>query len=471
MNRWLAGHMFWPATERLLGRDTMGRFRELIRSQHCSADELADMQNRKLRRLLKIAREQSPFYARRFAEAGLDVNDPRLAVDDLRVLPPLAKDDIRAHLKEMVWKDCPGGLKPFNTGGSSGQPLQFYIERYRTAADAAARLRARTWWNVWPGDPEVLLWGAPAELKANDRVRQWRDWLLNQVILNAFDLTDGTMDAYIAFLRRRRPACLYGYPTSLALLARHAVRRGLAYGDLGGPDLRAVFVTGEVLLDDDREAIESVFGAPVAIEYGCRDGGLLALGCQAGALHVVQENVIVELLNSSGQPVSPGQVGEVTVTHLEAVGMPIIRYRIGDEASWLREQACTCGRAGQLLGRVRGRLTDHIVCRQGGEVRRMHALSLIYVLREAVGVTRFRIVQPAIDRVEVDVVTDERFTPQALRALKGGLCQRLGEQMAIEIRQRDHIPPLASGKHACVICHVDPEMIEEQAMAAPLPIG
>jgi phenylacetate-CoA ligase len=264
------------------------------------------------------------------------------------------------------------------------------------------------------------------------------------------------MDDYIAFIRRREPGCLYGYPSSIALLARHALRRGLNPGDLGSPDLRAIFVTGEVLLDHDREAIASAFGGPVVIEYGCRDGGLLALGCEAGSLHVPQENVIIELLDARGRPVAPGQVGEVTVTHLEAVGMPIIRYRTGDEArsSANPASACPCGRSSQTLAEIRGRLTDHIVCRVGRQLRRMHALSLIYVLREAEGVIQFRIVQPSIDRLEVAVTADERFTPQVRQSVEAHLRQRLGPSVAIDIHCRDRIAPAASGKYAYVISHV-----------------
>jgi phenylacetate-CoA ligase len=456
MNRWLAGQVFWPLTEQLLGRDTLRRFRELLRTQRCSADEIHAIQTRKLRRLLRSADAHCPFYTRRFRDAGLEVNDPHLDLDCLNELATLTKADIRSHLAQMSWPGCPGGLKPYNTGGSSGEPLQFHIDRLRTAADTAARLRARTWWQVWPGDPEVLLWGAPIELKANDRLRKWRDALLNQYVLNAFDLTDRSMDEYIASIHRRRPACLYGYPSSIALLARHALRRGLEPGDLGSSDLRAIFVTGEVLLDRDREAIASAFGGPVVIEYGCRDGGLLALGCEAGSLHVPQENVIVELLDAQGRPVAPSEVGEVTVTHLEAVGMPIIRYRTGDEARLPAKpgSACACGRSSQTLAEVRGRVTDHIVCRAGGQLRRMHALALIYVLREAEGVRQFRIVQPSIDRLEVAVAADERFTPQVRQSVEARLRQRLGPHVAIDIHCHDRIAAGASGKHAYVISHV-----------------
>lgn len=492
MNRRLARCVFWPLTERLCRRDTMRRLAELNRTRTLPPEAIRAIQEDKLRRLLRIAAEHCPFHAERIRRAGVDPNDPRVGLHTLQALPTLTRDDIRNHRDEMTWFNCPrGGPQLYSTGGSSGEPLRFYFDRGRQAADAAARWRGRRAWGVNPGDPEVLLWGAPVELAAADRLRQWRDALLNQHMLNAFDMTDATMDACIRTIRDRRPVCLYGYASSLAMLARHARGRGMTPGALGSPRLRAVFVTGEVLVEPDRQAIAEAFGAPVAIEYGCRDGGLLAHACPAGRLHIPQENVILELLDEQGSPVPPGRFGEVTVTHLETRAMPLIRYRTGDLArTWVGGEAtgaagdrratagegmrleandlvmkgmpptaeasdrCACGVSLAALGEVRGRVTDQIVCRDGDRVRRMHALALIYVIREIDGIRQFRITQRTIDEIDVEIVPDDRFDGDAERAVLTGLRRRLGGQVAVRLRRCDHIPPVASGKHACVISNV-----------------
>lgn len=461
MNRWVAEHISWPMTERLRRRDTMSRLDTLRATQHLTAAQLRELQQRKLRRLLIMARAHCPFYAERFADAGWDIERAQLA--DLARLPTLSRDDIRDNLDRMTWRGAPaGGPQPHNTGGSSGEPLQFYFDRSRQAADWAARWRAREWWHVPPGSPELLLWGAPIELRAHDRLRRWRDALLNQEILDAFDMTDEQMDAYLKRIRDRRPRCLYGYASSMALLARHALGNKAMSRTPGTERLTAVFVTGEVLLPEDRKVIESAFGAPVGIEYGCRDGGLIAFSCPSGLLHVTQENMIVELLAPNGGPVPHGEIGEVAVTHLEAFAMPIIRYRTGDLArapepgdNRLDDKGvCRCGLKLETLAEVRGRLTDQIVCRHEGRIRRMHALALMYVVRETPGIRRFRITQKSIDSLDVEIVTDEKFTPAAEKQLEAGLCARMGAGVRVRIKRRDRIPPSASGKHACVISQV-----------------
>jgi phenylacetate-CoA ligase len=120
----------------MLGRDTMRRFRTLMETDTAPALSLANIQAHKLRRLLTLVEQHCPFYRDRFRAAGLDVRDPGLTAGALRSLPLLERADVTNHLRELTWHDCPGGPpQPYNTGGSTGSPLKFYIDRCRQAAD------------------------------------------------------------------------------------------------------------------------------------------------------------------------------------------------------------------------------------------------------------------------------------------------------------------------------------------------
>ncbi len=70
------------------------------------------------------------------------------------------------------------GVSLFNTGGSTGEPLQFFIGKERVTHDVAAKWRATRWWGVDIGDREIVVWGSPIELGAQDRVRELRDRVL-----------------------------------------------------------------------------------------------------------------------------------------------------------------------------------------------------------------------------------------------------------------------------------------------------
>jgi len=55
-------------------------------------------------------------------------------------------------------------LIPYSTGGSSGLPVKFYVDRPTLEHYSAARLRGLSWWGIEIGDPCVMIWGSPIEL-------------------------------------------------------------------------------------------------------------------------------------------------------------------------------------------------------------------------------------------------------------------------------------------------------------------
>ena len=206
-----------------------------------------------------------------------------------------------------------------------------------------------------------------------------------------------------------------------------------------------------MLLEPQRRAISEAFGCPVANGYGGRDGGFIAHECPAGGMHLT-EDILVEVVDPEGNPCRPGQEGEVVVTHLDNHVMPLIRYRMGDVSSLLPGR-CPCGRGSALLGPVRGRTTDMVVT-PGGQV--MHALSLIYVVRDLPGIEAFRIVQEAVDRLTVELVPAAGFGPEVAERLVQGLRRAMGAPVEVRLRLRPEIPPEASGKHRYVVSRVAP---------------
>ena len=278
----LAGRVVYPLHERLMKRPTFAYLESLERSQWLTRAEVERLQMDKLKALLRTAVQHSPWHAERIRAAGLDVSDPRVALtlDDLRRLPTMTKQDARANVERIHWPGVPGGSFRYNTGGSSGEPLLFYYGRRRQASDAAGRIRARRWWNVDVGEREVYLWGAPVELGKTDRIKTLRDRLLNQLVLNAFEMSTANMDAYLEAVQAFRPRCIYGYASSVALLAARARERALR---LHLPELVVVCTTGEPLYPYQRKLIEQVFGVPAANEFGSRDIGFTAHEIAAAA--------------------------------------------------------------------------------------------------------------------------------------------------------------------------------------------
>ena len=442
MHPWLVRHVLGPLHERLLGRDTFAGFRALEASQWWPPDRLRCLQRDKLRCLLALAAE-CPYYRERFAETNIDPgrDDP---FEALRRLPLLDKALIKARRDDLTRRDVPGGPIPFNTGGSTGEPLIFCFDRRRIAFDKAARMRTHRWFGAEPGDREVYLWGAPAELKRQDRLRILRDRLTNERLLSAFDMSPITMRRYLRTIETWRPVSLFGYASSLALLCEFGRSEGIP---VRSKSLKVVFTTGEVLDDRQRETIEGYFGVPVANGYGSRDGGFLAHQCPHGSMHITVENVILEIVDEAGQPLATGESGEVVVTHLDNHAMPFLRYRTGDVGRRL-DRMCPCGRGLPVMDVVAGRRTDHLVASDGTIT---HALSLIYVLREIDSVRQFQIRQNRNRDVEIRIVPSSDFGDRERRRIEQGVRRQLGADTALRVMLMDHIDLLPSGKHRYVM--------------------
>lgn len=444
MTSFVSGVVF-PFQERLKKHTTVSAWRELERTQWLPPAEIRAIQKRRYRALIEHAAAHVPYYRDLFARQGLSAQDAG-DLDGITRLPMLDKATIRAN-SGALRSERAGTLVKGNTGGSSGEPLIFYLGMERVSHDVAAKWRATRWWDVDIGDREIVVWGSPIELGAQDRVRAIRDAVFRTELLPAFEMSEAKLDGFVARIRARRPRMLFGYPSSISLIAQHALKRGIRMDDLG---LRVTFVTSERLYDHQRQVIQETFGCPVANGYGGRDAGFLAHECPSGGMHITAEDVIFETVDANGQPVAPGHPGEIVITHLASKDYPFIRYRTGDVAV-LDDRVCACGRGLPLVRELQGRSTDFIVARDGTV---MHGLALIYVLRELPGIAGFKIVQESLDLTRVQVVRGDGFAADTPERIRAGIARRLGDGVEVQVELVDGIAPERSGKYRYVMSKV-----------------
>lgn len=433
--------VLFPLHERLKGHDTVRRLRALEKSQWWTPERIAGLQREKLKQFLTCVIANVPYYRTVFEKLGLD------ASAELGTLPLLTKHLIRDNLEELK-SETAGVLMPYNTGGSTGEPLQFFMGRARKSHDVAAKWRATRWWGVDIGDPELVVWGSPVELGVQDRVRELRDRVFRTKLVSAFEMSQERLDELVHAIQRMRPRMLFGYPSSLALIAEHSRECGV---DLGGAGVEVAFVTAEQLFEHQKEAIRHAFSCRVANGYGGRDLGSAAHECPEGSLHLSAEDIIVEIVDRDGGVLPAGEEGEIVVTHLATFDFPFIRYRTGD-VGVLSERTCLCGRGLPLLEALRGRTTDFIVAADGTV---MHALALIYSIRDVPGVRNFKIVQEDLHHTRVLLVAEPGFSDSKTREIESGLSSRLGSGVRITIERVDEIPRSRAGKHRYVESRVD----------------
>ena len=451
----LVSRALFPLHEKLKGHDSTARLRALEQSQWWPADHLAQYRLQRLRAFLHHAQTHVPYYRQVFAEAGVTPSNIG-SLTELERIPCLTKAIIRAHSDRLRSKIA-GPLKRYNTGGSSGEPLVFFMGKDRISHDVAAKWRATRWWGVDIGDPEIVIWGSPIELGGQDRLKAVRDRVLRSHLLPAFEMSEHNVAGFIDTIRRIQPRMVFGYPSALAHIANYAHDHGKRLDDVG---IRVAFVTSERLYDHQRALIQQVLGCPVANGYGGRDAGFIAHECPSGGMHLSAEDIIVETVDSQGRSTRAGEAGEIVVTHLATGDFPFIRYRTGD-VGMLDDTPCACGRGLPMLKEIQGRTTDFVIA-QDGTV--LHGLALIYVMRDLPGIKQFKIVQERIDFTRVLIVPDTHYDPGSSARIEEAFKQRLGRGVLISVECVAELPPERSGKYRYVTSHVKAAQAKE-AMA------
>jgi phenylacetate-CoA ligase len=259
-------------------------------------------------------------------------------------------------------------------------------------------------------------------------------------------LTDATLAGYVDVLRRRRPRYIYAYASAVHVLARFVLEQGI---DLSRQAPVVVFTTADMLYPSMRRTITRAFHCPVSVEYGSRDGGFMAHECPEGRLHVHADRVLLEILKGE-EPVAPGELGEIVLTSLDAMGMPFIRYRTADVGAW-DDRPCPCGRVLPVLRSLEGRTGDFLIG-EGG--RLVHGLIIADVLDAVPGIDRFRAIQADSQKVVVEILPLREAAEMPLESVRSRLQGVLGAGVEIVVNCVDSIPLAPSGKHRAVISDV-----------------
>ena len=412
--------------------------REIRSLQRLPEEELARRQDAQLLELLAFAGKHNRFHRQRGVSSdGLTADNVRRYVSTIE---PMSRLDLQQNVHELTSEVLPRRVSSKSTGGSTGQPVKLIKDSRGVAREMAASWMALEWFGIGIADRGVRFWGTPLTAKRRLRFRL-ADFAMNRIRLSAFDLHDDDLAEYWERCIRFQPRWFYGYASLIHMFAEFIDKRGLDGRRLG---LRAIVPTSEPLTTAQRETITRVYGAPIQNEYGCGEVGAIAYECERGLLHILSENLFVEVLDSEGREVSSGETGEVVVTDLTNTAMPLIRYRVGDYA--VKGAKCSCGRSFPTLAKVWGRIHDVLYTPAGN---RWHGEKLDYLMVQLFGdiggFTQYQVVQDGPDTLDVRLVSDQPIPDVMQQRIRTYVRERL-DGMRASVRRVDSIERSPSGK-------------------------
>jgi phenylacetate-CoA ligase len=403
--------------------------------------EIEELQVKRLKYIVDYAYRNTPFYHRTFKKAGIHPSDIQ-SLNDLKKIPLTNKDEILTCREDIVVK----GYSEKNsfkvtTSGSSGRMLEILQDMRSVEANSASVNRA---------------YRAMGRRLFKDRIAYIRHQSiasLEQFQGKLLELVSKTIgdslwlpshldeDAMIEKLRAYDPTVITSYPSSLYLVAKRIKERGIE-------DLRPRYVMsgGELLTEENRSFLRDVFQCDVFDFYGAYELMVVAWECSHHGMHMDADNNILEFIRD-GEPVAPGEPGEIVGTNLWYRAMPIIRYQLGDIASY-RDEECTCGRGLPVMKMVEGRKDDYLILPSGRVVGPRAVKPIIMTFPE---VDKLRIVQEKKDLILIQLVEKTEFT--RIEELKQKIRDVLREDVELRVELVDDIPKV-SGKLRAVFSKV-----------------
>ncbi len=399
---------------------------------------LVAYQEKRLQILVNHCYANIPYYRQIFQQNGLAPKDIQ-TVDDLQKLPFLTKEIVRKRIKDLIATNISFlNREEVFTSGSTGAPLDFYMDPATRPMERALAFRHLLWLGYKKGDRlavfKVLPLADPKQFYQYFRQS-------GELRISFRDMDEPRLEKMVDLLEEFKPAFISAWPSSLYMLARWMQRNKRT---IQPPKF---IVTGsENMYPHMTARIEEVFKAPVSDFYGQEESVAIAMQCSLGqGYHIQMEMGIVELVPFRGG------MSEIVGTGLHNMVMPFLRYRTGDLTT-NGSGACPCGRKHPLISGIVGREADLIVTPEGKLVSPLLLNPPFYRLEE---IKEGQVIQEDIKTLRIIIVPWERISESTREQLGREISDSLASPgMRVIIEEVEAIPRTGSCKKAFVVSRI-----------------
>ncbi|HRQ68412.1 MAG TPA: hypothetical protein P5031_07595 [Candidatus Syntrophosphaera sp.] len=426
-----------PISDLITGRQ-IGKYLQLLRqSQFWSAERLREFQNARLRELIYHAYKNVPFYREILDRSSITPKDIQ-TVEDLQKLPILSKNDIREGIRSRRLLDSSAKLKNLernNSSGSTGEPLQFYLDPRASSLRKATAIRCWQWMDFRLGDKILRI----SQIPRKGLIKKLQDISSRTIYVMANRLNQEEFEHIVRLLNKTKPKILRCYPEPLYLLAKY-----IEHNKLKIHKVAAINTTGSTLLPEYREFIERIFACKIYDSFSC-EGGAGAFECPTHKLyHASDEYAVTEVLDSDGNPAT---IGRLVTTDLWNLANPFIRYDTQDVVE-LSDQKCSCGRELLHIERIYGRSSDILVT-SGGQYLTVNNFTGLF--QNLPAVDQFQILQKSPDEITVLIKVNGCYDLTVQSQVMAIMKSVIKEDLKLKIEPVDDIPLTPNGKRRFLI--------------------
>ncbi|HDM92583.1 MAG TPA: phenylacetate--CoA ligase family protein [Candidatus Korarchaeota archaeon] len=301
--------------------------------------------------------ERSKFYRSMFRQQNLTPDDIR-GVEDIRKLPLTSPSDLSSDPYSFLCVPFEEVGAIYTTAGTTGKPKKVFFtkdEIDKSIELGSTLMRAGGLGHGFgPGRAVQIMF-------AYGRPSWGAGYITQRMIEEAGGLPIPASNSLspaeqLELMEEFRPIAIVG-TASYVYRVTEELSQSVELSELG---VRTIALGAETWPERVRQYLEEKWDARVMDQYGLTEATFaVASECSMqDGLHLNEIDLYVEMVDpDTGEPVSPGEEGEVVFTTLSRKAMPLIRYRTGDVAAMIPGE-CECGSPTRRISRIRGRTDD-----------------------------------------------------------------------------------------------------------------
>ncbi|MGB9812149.1 MAG: phenylacetate--CoA ligase family protein [Thermovenabulum sp.] len=320
--------------------------------------KLQELQLERLKRIVKYAYENVPFYRKVFDKIGLKPEDIN-SLEDISKIPFTTKEDLRQNYPYgMFAVPLKRIVRLHASSETTGRPT--VVGYTKNDIDTWSELVARIAFMAGVREDDVAQIAFSYGLFTGAFGLHYG---LEKIGATVVPISSGNTERQITIMKDFGSTVLVSTPSYALYMAEVAREMGVGKEDL---KLRLGLFGAEGSTKEMRNEIERLFGITATENYGLSEiiGPGVSGECEEkNGLHIAEDHFLAEIIDpDTGEVLDYGQKGELVITTLTKEAMPLLRYRTRDITS-INPEPCRCGRTLARMSSVEGRTDDMLIIR------------------------------------------------------------------------------------------------------------
>lgn len=321
-----------------------------------SREELKKLQLERLKKTVKRAYENVPFYKKKLDERGIHP-DRITSLDILKELPFTTKEDMRNNYPYGLFAEpIKNIVRLHGSSGTTGKPT--VVGYTKNDLEIWAEIVARVIVEAGGTSEDIAQISFGYGLFTGAFGLHYGMEKLGATVI---PFSSGNTEKQLMLMKDFGATILVSTPSYALYMSEVSQEMGIKKDEI---KLRLGLFGGEGSTDEMRNELEKRWGISATENYGLSEiigPGVSGECIYKDGMHIAEDHFIPEIIDpDTGELLEWGERGELVLTTLTKEGCPVIRYRTKDITS-LNEEPCKCGRTLARMTKIRGRADDMLI--------------------------------------------------------------------------------------------------------------